>query len=231
MIKVSLDQQLALLTALGANMNWDSLSVEEVQRCIEGVKRIGSVFTGLVKCGFVAESGAPPAPPSLLTLLRCDISIPELQEPLIVRQAFNKKSADVRFSYIDPDLLKWFDQPVAPRAACFLTSHTLTQDAHDADIMVEIGADYLVDPTILLHLLLQQPYGPQSAEGPLITNGHANTFYMKDGKVLLRTVSAYWAGDGWSFYAYPAPRLRRWNAGNRVISRYSHLLHPERENA
>lgn len=68
----SVDQRFALLAALGANTDWESLTTEEIQVGILEAKRAGRAFTLFVKNGLgVPENTAPiPAPePNILWTL------------------------------------------------------------------------------------------------------------------------------------------------------------------
>ena len=57
--------------------------------------------------------------------------------------------------------------------------------------------------------------------GPLLTNGYANIFYVRDANGVLRAVSVYWYDGGWDEYAVGVAHPNTWFDGRRVFSRNS----------
>ncbi len=55
MSTISVEQRFALLAKLGENMDWDSLTPEQVQVGIREAKRAGAGVTALVRNGFLAQ--------------------------------------------------------------------------------------------------------------------------------------------------------------------------------
>lgn len=57
MATISVDQRFALLAKLGENMDWDSLTTEQVQLGIREAKRAGAEATAFVRNGFEFQMG------------------------------------------------------------------------------------------------------------------------------------------------------------------------------
>jgi hypothetical protein len=75
-----------------------------------------------------------------------------------------------------------------------LSYSDLIEEANDREIATALGEGYEFSYTQLCYaihsLIAQQSKGE---EGPLLTNGRANLFYVKNGPV----VNVYWVGDKW----------------------------------
>lgn len=108
-----------------------------------------------------------------------------------------------------------------------LRVHRLTEASLDAPIRAELGADR--EETTLAHLFGLLEKQADGGAGPLLTNGYANIFYIRDagdagGKFW--AVNANRNSDGWNVNANSVENPNRWNAGNQVVSRYSFLSPP-----
>jgi hypothetical protein len=105
--------------------------------------------------------------------------------------------------------------------AARLRVHRLTRGSADAQIITELSGaheTYLAD---LQAMLGGQPNGE---EGPLLTNGSANIFYIRAHDGSLWAVYAHWfvGRAGWYINAYSVEnpgRQNRWNGGRQIVSR------------
>jgi hypothetical protein len=103
-----------------------------------------------------------------------------------------------------------------------LPSYTLTERAADKRIRENLpenhvfGADELC--AILIDLVIKSQ--PNGTEGPLLTNGYANLFYVKGKDDHVCLVVVRWSADyrGWSVLAWSLDAYT-WNAEYRVFSR------------
>ena len=68
----------------------------------------------------------------------------------------------------------------------------------------------------LWELLTKQPNGE---EGMLLTNGHANIFYIRDTDDTPWVVSADWRSIGWCVGALSALSPDGWDEGDQVFAR------------
>ncbi len=118
MTSTSADQRFALLTALGANVDWDQLSTEEVQVGIREAKRAGREFTAFVKNGFCVLRGD-----DFRTTHELSIHIPAL--PAMSLQEIQAWSNE-RFSWV-----KSIERDSAPTEAVTLTLVTVLREGED----------------------------------------------------------------------------------------------------
>ena len=99
--------------------------------------------------------------------------------------------------------------------------YKLTNGSVDAEIISELGETheiYLAD----LHAMLERQ--PNGEDGPLLTNGLANIFYVraKDGSLWAVYVHWFLGSDGWYVNAYSVEnpfRQNRWDGGRQIVSR------------
>ena len=101
---------------------------------------------------------------------------------------------------------------VQSAGAVVLRSFDLTQDAYDRDIKAELPEHHEVELWQVANLIEAQMKGE---DGPLLTNGYANIFYVAGCAVSVHWSAGYrkWRVRGW--------RLDDggWRAGFRVFSR------------
>lgn len=99
-----------------------------------------------------------------------------------------------------------------------LKSWDIRKDATDTQIRSELPEDHLVELWQIAKLIEAQPNGEK---GLLLTNGHANLFYVKGKGGQVFVVLVYWlAGHGeWGVDAWLLDEGVRWDAGRRVFSR------------
>jgi len=91
------------------------------------------------------------------------------------------KSAKVKISYLGDSFRDWFlNGTEGLERVHELTNFTLDKDTYDKGVIDQIGG---VEKSIsslqdVLAKMQAQPKGPESDGGPLLTNGHANIFYV-----------------------------------------------------
>lgn len=98
-----------------------------------------------------------------------------------------------------------------------LRIHRLTEAALDEPIRAELGTDREETFLAQFFALLKKQFKEQT--GPLLTNGYANIFYIRDAKGELWAAHARWYGGGWSVHADSVAGPNGWYAGGQVFSR------------
>ena len=101
-----------------------------------------------------------------------------------------------------------------------LKVHKLLEKALDKPIIEELGGEAKAETTLTEMFSLMKVQG-HGQEGPLLTNGWANIFYIRDVNGVLWAVGCYWFGLGWFCDAYSVDRPDDWLADNQVVSRNS----------
>lgn len=222
--EISIEQRFALLAAIGANADWDSLTVDEVQRCIKEAQRIGPVFTKHVKGGFQFVGDAVPAVapavvvPKLLKRIGTFAATPVAAgNRFVVRERFSLESKDIQFAYIDPEFLAEFgDMEIGPRDGFEVASYELLRDSVDGPIQAELPENHFTDPAVLWDELAKQPRG---GNGQLLADGSATIFYMPNKAGVPRAVFAFRDDVGWYVSRNPVENRSEWFRGNRIVSR------------
>lgn len=141
-------------------------------------------------------------------------------EKFVAAQAFGEKNpAGIRFYLWDNFRTNFLGKTEENVPAVQIGFHTLTKGALDAPIRAELTPE--LEETSLAHLyelISKQAHGE---DGPLLVNGYANIFYIKDVRGNLWAVRAGWgAGSrGWGVCAFSVTDPGEWDAGYRVVSR------------
>jgi hypothetical protein len=96
----------------------------------------------------------------------------------------------------------------------------LSRSSVDEPIVKELGGETKAETSLpeLFALIAAQKNG---GSGPLLTDGRANIFYVRDLQGVLRAVFARWYGGEWSVLAHSVTHPGAWNVGARVFSRNS----------
>ena len=132
---------------------------------------------------------------------------------------FNVKNKEVKFSWIDPDFIKWFGEmhvnfdKHTNRTLNYspLTSQKLPRFMTSREILDELK------PT---EVSLGDIYETLKA----LDHSVLALFFVKDDSEVLRSVSARWSDDyvGWNVYANDASRSYQWGVVRQLFSRNSH---------
>ena len=111
---------------------------------------------------------------------------------------------------------KWFDKSlVEPQGQIELVYGELTRPSQDIPILGQLFGRHETTLTTVSALIKAQMNGE---DGPLLTNGAANIFYIRDTEGELRTVRVYRGGRVWYVGAYSVSGRCDWGAGSRVFS-------------
>lgn len=140
----------------------------------------------------------------------------------VARGAFGKDNpAGIKF-YLWGDFSNNFlDKIEEDIPAGELAIYTLTKGSVDGPIREELTSAY--EETKLAYLYELVSRQPNGEAGPLLTDGGANIFYIRDAKGQVWTVRAYWgsAHREWVLRAYSVANPVEWFAGNQVVSQAS----------
>lgn len=141
-------------------------------------------------------------------------------EKFVARENFKKDTsakAKVRISFIWDDFKENFLDLIEENVSeVELKVHKLVKGSRDPEIIAELSENH---KTFLAHVwnaLLLQPNGEP---GNLLTNGHANIFYVADKNGFVRAVRVRWFDDGWHVGAFSVGYQYEWRADYQVLSR------------
>ncbi len=140
----------------------------------------------------------------------------------VVRNKF-KKGGSVKFYGFWGEFEEYFlgkVEKLAEVAETTLRYQDLVKNSLDRPIIEALGGEAKAETSAaeICGLLEKQPNGE---DGPLLTNGYANIFYVRDVNGVLRAVGVGWSDGGWDVIARSVVGPREWGAGDRVFSRNS----------
>jgi hypothetical protein len=145
-------------------------------------------------------------------------------KPLVARDHFIvniSQNASVRISYIDGNFRRWFLSKIEePFATNVLRGYKLCKASRDGPIIAELGGEKEAETT-LTEIFACMELQADGKRQPLLTNGSANIFYVRDLGNVLRAVCILWHNGGWSVGAWAIDTLNRWDGGSLVFSRVS----------
>lgn len=204
------DKQTAELVSTVAQ-NMPALSNEQMQALIGKPKRVQEYLVGLI----VLANTIIAAAAKLLTRVGELIPLPGTAKFELTEEAF-RKEANVGYFW---DFLKIFGRQVEENVpAATLASHNLEKDSLDGPITEELGERKI---TTLWHFFCLLKAQAKGQDGPLLTSGLANIFYMQDRHGKVWAVLCRWFGvvRYWYVDAFSVGLPLRWRAGRRVFSR------------
>ena len=146
--------------------------------------------------------------------------IPATTEPFVAKDRFLLKKDGGICSNFSNNFTTWFlsgkgkiEEPISETT---LHYDKLRQSSLDIQIIAELGGKTKAETTLteMFSLMEKQRSGES---GPLLNNGRANIFYVKDQNSLLCTVYVYWNGDGWFVSALSVERSNGWGDGGRQV--------------
>ena len=145
-------------------------------------------------------------------------------DKFVAKDKFITDSKGIKFKGISGNFTKWFlggdgkiEEPIGEKV---LRYGNLIKHSTDGPIMEELGGETKVETSLteLYDLLIKQSNGE---EGVLLTNGHANIFWIRDIGGVMRTFFVCWESGYWLVYVYYNMNPRSWSAGTRVFFRSS----------
>ena len=164
----------------------------------------------------------PPAPQLLIPVGTAIVAATTTS--FVVRSRFvmnTKKNAPVKISFVS-DYFKecFYGKTEEAFAGSTLNYGKLSRSSVDGPIIAELGGEAKAETTLTeVYALMEAQKNGES--GPLLTNGYANIFYVRDAKGVLRTVFVYWSGGGWFVSACDASNSNQWLGEDQVFSRNS----------
>lgn len=150
--------------------------------------------------------------------------VPAPTKPFIARDHFvinTASNAPVQIAYLGDNFEAWFlDKTEAlKRRRTAICYRELEEVLRDASIITGLGGEKKAETTLyeMFNLLEFQGHGEN---GPLLTGGCANVFYIRDNNGVLCAMGATQCGNCWNINAYLVTDRRRWwRDGSRVFSR------------
>jgi hypothetical protein len=141
----------------------------------------------------------------------------------IVADNFDRIQALMRYVRVTDRFNEFFagKTETAEQGETTLRYHALNHHLDDIMIFADLGDAARVEVGLaeVYALLAVQPNGEH---GTLLNDGHANIFYVRDIKGVLRWVRVYWENDrGWTVDAYSVGMApgSAWRTGDQVFSR------------
>jgi hypothetical protein len=164
----------------------------------------------------------PPAPPLLISLGAIEVAATTTS--FVGRDYFvqsTAKSVTVKISYVS-DYFKdrFYGKTEEAFGGSTLNYGKLSRSSVDGPIIAELGGKAKAETTLteIYALMVAQKNG---GKGPLLTNGYANIFYVRDINAVLRAVGAGWRVGGWRVGARGVVSPSAWCDDGRVFSRNS----------
>jgi len=139
----------------------------------------------------------------------------------VASKAFGPKNpAGIKFYLGDSFRKNFFGKVEKNTPSIQLDIHKLIKASTDGPIMEELDGNKETTLAHFYELISRQPNG---RPGSLLTNGHANIFYIRDVKGQLWAVYALWdsVSCGWGLGAGSVESLSPWFADVRVVSQVS----------
>ena len=149
----------------------------------------------------------------------------EATERFVTREKFavdTSHKVKIKIAWIGDNFKNWFLGKIETSAPKVMLCYSrLTRSELDGPIMAELGDETSETTLAAVYALIERQANGEP--GPLLTNGYANIFYVRDANGVLRAVRVYWhAYDrGWGVHARSVSYPYGWNDGNRVFSRNS----------
>lgn len=152
------------------------------------------------------------------------VVIPATVENFVAKDKFvvNKgKNASVKISCIRSNFSQWFLGKIEkPETRAVLRYAKLIKLSVGDSILAELGRKDKAENSLTKIYALMEKQG-NGESGILLTNGHANIFYVRDTNNALRAVRVRWFDAGWSVHTlslFSHYLLRAWHDGCRVFS-------------
>jgi hypothetical protein len=145
-------------------------------------------------------------------------------KPFVARDHFVvniSQNAPIIISSIGGNFRRWFLNKIEePFATNVLRGSKLCKASKDGPIIAELGGEKeaLTTLTEIFGCMELQAGGKRK---PLLTNGYANIFYVRDADNMLRVVCILWRNGGWSVNAWAIDASSKWSADSFVFFRIS----------
>ena len=164
----------------------------------------------------------PPAPSLLIPIGTTTVTATTTS--FVVRDRIvqnTKKNAPAKISSVS-DYFKecFYDKTEGAFGGSTLNYAKLSHSSVDSPIIAELGGEAKAETTLTeVYALMEAQKNGEN--GPLLTNGWANIFYLRDVKGVLRAVFVCWIDDGWFVFAIDVTYPHTWVAARQVFSRNS----------
>ncbi len=217
--KITIDQSHQIMAALAVNADWGEIDFNALglqDAIVRNPKGAGAAFTAWLKSGANIEAVAktplsPKKAEKSVLNFREKVLIPPLLERFVPNEFF--KTRPGLYLYNDMGRVLKGAQTVGPtQGAAKFRSFDLTKNAYDREIKAELPERHEVELWQIAKLIKEQWGGE---DGPLLTNGYANVFYVAGC-----AVGVYWDADDQEWYVRGwGLDGGRWLEGRRIFSR------------
>jgi len=145
-------------------------------------------------------------------------------KPFVARDHFIVnigQTASIRISHIGGNFRRWFLNKIEePFATNVVRGSKLCRASKDGPIIAELGGEKEA-VTTLTEIFACLEFQAEGKGKPLLTDGSANIFYVRDANNMLRAACILWRNGGWSVNAWTIDASSKWSAGSLVFSRIS----------
>jgi hypothetical protein len=136
--------------------------------------------------------------------IKAAVIIPAAAKPFVANNHFivnTKKNAPVKISNLGGTFSAWFlGKSEVAFTGSTLRYGKLSRYSVDGPVIQGLGGEEKAETTLMeLFSIMEKQRNGEA--GPLLTDGYANIFYIKDVSGDLRAVCARWRGDGWNVLA------------------------------
>lgn len=163
------------------------------------------------------QDGSAPAQTFLRRVAK--MSLPEQAEPFNPYHFFQTRKGLLVCDGVLPHVRP--PNPLQSFPTLGIELFDLISNANDQEIMSELTTSHIFDEDVFWsHLAGMVERQWNGEEGPLLTNGYANIFYVRDQSAEVFRVGAERNADNrrWEVFAYPL-NARQWREGVRAFSR------------
>lgn len=212
------NQNQTFLAALVEHTPVDALGTEDKQYWIEKGTELAHVLGKVLRRNLVATAVVS----ALLTPI-ATVSLPATTQAFVAAEKFTtniSSDAEVKIAFLGANFINGFladgGKIELPQVWCELRCAKLTKSSIALPIIVELGCEQA--ETRLTHvwgLLRKQANG---GKGALLTNGHANIFFVRDRQGVLCVVAVHWFDNGWHLVADSVGSLNVLTSGHQVLS-------------
>lgn len=161
---------------------------------------------------------------SALLVLVTSVSVAATKESFVAAEKLvvnTEQDAKVKISRLWRDFETHFLGKVEPAfGGSELKVHKLLGKTLDKPIIDYLGGEEKAETTLTEMFSLMKVQG-HGQEGPLLTNGWTNIFYIRDVNGVLWAVDCRWDGGGWDCDVRSVEGPGEWYAAYQVISRNS----------
>ena len=195
---------------LSADIDLDQCDGDRVQLMIKDDPEFPSRLMEIIKTYEVRV-------PKILEIVNGQIHFPGSKK-FVASEHFRKDNPKVKFWDFGSNFASLFIPKTEKNVeASSLRRQKLLKNSSDSEIIKALGGEEKAETSLAEFYARLEAQG-NGEEGPLLTNGNWNIFYIRDKDGVLHAVFARWLGGGWYVDADDLG-YGGWYEGRRVFSR------------